>query len=297
MDAESIHAVLEAGRIGEMPYARWLEEAWEGTLNGLPLMRKMRKPLSENLSERGVVAMRWVPGDSNPDPQRLWQAYLVVTLPEPSVSASASAVSPYSLKLVHDIAVELCGSYFYSLKGRELWIEYLVAKPEIRDAIEATMMAGKIGELPFPRWFRYHPASTNIKLISHLLAAKGVASVRWERDEDKARSGVFWQAYLVATLPMSSSVSPPSLPSERLVCKLRMKIPDYDYYYTAVTETGVELWFSFTMKLPLEDPPGEVIVEDGISYISYGTPRARKARARVRRRELWRALVNIVRRT
>jgi hypothetical protein len=293
MDAVTIQSILEGGKIGEMPFSRWLGQAFMGPLNEPGYMLKT---MPNNLSEMGVIAVRWELGDSNPDPQRLWQAYLVITLPEPSASPAPSRMSPYSLKLVHDIAVEICGSYFYFLRGQELWIEYLVARPEVRDAIEAAMEAGKIGELPFPMWFRYHPASTSLKLIAGILAAYGVASVRWERDEFRAKWGD-WQAYLVATLTLSSSVSPPSLRSDRLLHKLVMKIPAHGFYTTEVTETGVELWVSFTMSLPLEEPPGELIIEDGISYISYATPKARRARARARRRALWQALVSFVRRT
>jgi hypothetical protein len=289
VDTRSIQVVLEGGRIGDLPFPVWLGQAFV-------LLDEPVGEIAKKLSDLGVVSVRWEPGNSNPDPQRLWQAYLVVTLPEPSASSTPSAVSPYSFKLVHDIAVEICRSYFYAVKGQELWIEYLVAHLDVRKAIESTMETGKIGDMPFPTWFRYHPASTNINIIAGILAAHGVASVRWERDEYWHISGAVWQAYLVATLPMSSSVSPPSLPSDRLLHKLVLKIPACEYYDTRVTEIGVELWISFKIGLPLEDPPGEIVVEDGISYLSFAGLAARRARARARRRELWRALVSFVKR-
>jgi hypothetical protein len=288
VDTEAIQTVLEAGTIGDMPFPMWLEQAF--------FLDEPAEKIAKRLSDLGVMAVRWEPGESNSDPQRLWQAHLVVTLPNQPETPVPSAVPTFPLKLVHDIAVEICGSYFYSLKGRELWIEYLVAHADVRDAIVSTMEAGKIGNMPFLMWFRYHPASTNIKTIAGVLAAHGVAAVRWERDEFWHTSGVVWQAYLVATLPMSSSVSPPSLPSDRLLHKLVLKIPSCANYDTRVTESGVELWISFKISLPLEDPPGEIVVEDGISYLSFAGPAARRARARARRRELWRALVSFVKR-
>ncbi len=186
-----------------MPFPEWVEQV--GGVLTLDALAYMGRPIPKRLSELGVVAVRWEPGQTNTDEQKLWRAYLVVTLPESFTS------SPPSLKLMDDIAVETCRSYFYTLKGRELWIEYVVARPSVRDAIEVALETGKIGELPFPMYFRYYPASTTIKIMAYTLAARGVTSARWETDG--YQSGVVWQSYLVVTLPKSSSVSPPSLPS------------------------------------------------------------------------------------
>ncbi|HEX8221388.1 MAG TPA: hypothetical protein VF914_19525 [Chloroflexia bacterium] len=289
MDAASIQTVLEAGKIGEMPFSEWVEQM--GKAFALDAPGWMGRPVATSLSALGATAVRWEPGDSNPDEQRLWQAYLVVTLP-----ASASAPGP-SLKLIHDIAVESCGSYFYTLRAGEVWIEYLLARREVRDAIELALEGGRIGELPFPKWFRYHPASTNIKIMAQALAARGVTAVRWEEDENERRWGINWQAYLVVTLPKSSSVSPPSLPSERLVREVAVILRQTEHYFTRVTASAVEVWLSYSIKLPLEDAPGELIEENGITYISFDTPKARRASARARRRALWQALVSFLRRS
>jgi hypothetical protein len=64
--------------------------------------------------------------------------------------------------------------------------------------------------------------------------------------------------------------------------------------FTRVTDSGVEVWVSYKIGLPLEEPPGELIEEDGISYISFATPKARKQRVRKLRRELWRAARDLV---
>jgi hypothetical protein len=282
MDAEAIQSVLEAGTIGEMPYSHWLEQV--GRVLSLDNPTWMGKPVSKSLSELGVEALRWESGHSNPDEQRLWQAFLVATLP-----ATLEGSGP-TLSLLDEIAVQTCGSFFYFLRGRELWIEYLVAQPEVRDAIEVTMREGTIGELPFPMWFRYNPASTSIEMMSGILAAYGVTAVRWEHDEYERRMGIKWQAYLVATLPLSATVAPPSLPSNGLVSALCIALRQPDgYFITTVRENTVELWASYNIGLPLEEPPGELVIENGLTYISFGTPRARKQRARQLRQGLWRA--------
>jgi hypothetical protein len=258
MNATTIHAILGAGRIGDMPFPRWLELS--GRIVTLDMPDYPAKPVPQELSELGIAAIRWEPGDSNPDEERLSQAYLVVTLPtEP----------PYSLRLMHDIAVEACGSCYYSLRGNELWIEYLVARPEVRDKIERALMEGKIGDLPFPKWFEYYPASTSIQNMANVLAALGATAVRWEADEYVRRMGTHWQAYLVATLPVSSFVSPPSLPSDRLVSSIGMALRSPDHITTYATETAVEVWVSYSTEPPLGDPPGRLVHEDGLTYISF----------------------------
>lgn len=281
IDAEAIHAVLAAGTIGEMPFPAWLEQM--GAVLSLNEPRYIGRPVPRSLAELCVAGVRWEPGDTtNPDPQRLWQSFLVTTLPtEP----------PYSLKLIHDIAVEACGSCYYSLRGNELWIEYLVARPDVRDEIERALVEGKIGELPFPMWFRYYPASTSIENMADVLAALGVTAVRWEKDEYENRLGRQWQAYLVATLPVSSSVSPPSLPSERLVSQIGMTLRMPNHVTTDVTDTAVEVWVSYSMKLPLGDPPGVLIERDGITYVSYSPDDmpARKNRLRQALKQIFRS--------
>jgi hypothetical protein len=257
MDARAIYAILQTGKIGEMPFPLWLELT--GRIVSLDMPDYPAKPVPQHLSDLGA-AVRWEPGDSNPDPQRLWQAYLVVTLP---------TLPPYSLKLIHDIAVEVCGSYYYSLKDNELWIEYLVARPDVRDEIEKALVEGKIGELPFPMWFRYFPASTSIENIANVLAAYGVTAARWEADKYENSLGTHWQAYLVATLPISSSVSPPSLPSERLVSAIGMALRSPDHVTTYATNTAVEMWVSYSIELPLGNPPGRLVHEDGLTYVSF----------------------------
>jgi hypothetical protein len=289
MDAEAIQAVLEEGKIGGMPFPEWVEQIGKSFALDSPQYRG--RPPAECLASLGVVDVRWEPGENNPDKQRLWQAYLVVTLPE-----AATETQP-SLKLIHDIAVEACGSYFYFLRGQELWIEYLVAHPEIRAEIELALEMGRTGELPFPMWLRYIAASTDVKVIACTLAARGVTAVRWEQDKYQIVPGVNSQSYLVLTLPGSPTIAPPSLPSERFVRAIVMLLrQSCGNSSTQVTDTGVELWVSFSMKLPLEEPLREEIERDGITFASFITSKAKIARARARRRALWHAFVNYVRR-
>ena len=255
MDTRTIEEILRAGMIGEMPFPAWLEQV--GKVLPLDEPAYMGKPVPLQLAELGITGLRWEPGNNNPDPGRLGQAYLVVTLPERS--ANSSAKTP-SLKLVHDIAVEACGSFFYFTKGDELWIEYLVARPHVRDAIEKSLEAGKLGELPFPEWFRNNPASTSIRMMANELGARGVTAVRWEQDSwqrQLAEAGISWRSYLVVALPMSATVAPPSLPSDRLVSSIAMTLRRTHSYTAEVTESGVELWAEFEVKLPLTQLPGK----------------------------------------
>lgn len=255
MDARTIQEVLRAGMIGEMPFPAWLEQV--GKVLPLDEPAYMGQPVPLQLAELEITGLRWEPGNNSPDPGRLWQAYLVVTLPERSVNSSAKTPS---LKLVHDIAVEACGSFFYILNGDELWIEYLVARPRVRDAIEKSLEEGKIGELPFPEWFQHNPASTSIGMMANELGARGVTAVRWEQDSwqrQSAKAGISWRSYLVVSLPMSATVSPPSLPSDRLVRSIAMTLRRTHSYTTEVAESGVELWAEFEVKLPLAEPPGK----------------------------------------
>jgi hypothetical protein len=70
-----------------------------------------------------------------------------------------------------------------------------------------------------------------------------------------------------------------------------------EYYGVRVTESSVELWISLSVKLPLEELEGELVEHDGIRYMSFAGKKAQRARARARRRALWKALVAFVKRS
>jgi hypothetical protein len=235
LDPTIIQSQLEAGMIGRLSFPDWLIQVGRAPEDTTDIAKTM--------AENGVVELRWEPGEGSLAEQRLWQAYLVISLSTPTIPP---------LKMIHDIVVEKCGASFYFLKGRELWVEYLVAKPEARATIASILEAGMIGEMPYPTWLQYIEALTNIWIISGKLAALGVVSVRWERSEFALRCGR-WQAYLVITLPMSSSSSAPALPSYRLLSRIAIALRNNHDFDQRATEYGMELWVSFEMDLPLDD--------------------------------------------
>lgn len=267
MDVAAIEEVLAAGKLGEIPFPEFLEDFgpaidlsdWEQLFTS-SYREQLSKPLSARLTEVGVLAARWEPVGRKPEDPRLWQAYLVLTL-------SPSAAS--SLKLVHDIAVTMCMSFFYGLKGKELWIEYQVASSEAISSMQAILEQGKIGEMPFSTWLEYDYAREGVWQIVRALGVAGVSSVRWEETEwdRKYLRHVHWQSYVVATLPMSDFASPHGMPSDGLVYAVAGALRHPYKYVLKATDSGVEVWVPFTVNLPLNGRALELLEAKGISTL------------------------------
>jgi hypothetical protein len=255
LNAKVVQVVLESGTIGEMPFPLWLEHVG-GNIRGDDFPR-----MSAMLAELGVEALRWEPGEERPGGQPLSQAYLVITFPSLS-----------SLDLVHTVAVEICRSHFYYRRGKELWVEYLIARPEIRALIKAKLEEGKIGDMPFQKWLEYDYCQLSLQGMANHLAVEGVVSVRWEESEIERRwlGSVRWHSYLVVTLPASASVSPPTLPSFALVDRIATTLRSRSSLLVQVTESAVELRALYHLDLPLDNRAKNLL---GIAATEPATPR------------------------
>src|SRR5437762_3841319 len=109
MDKATIQLILEAGNIGEMTLAMWLQRIAAST--AIPHIAKV-------LAEAGVASARWEQREAKPEEGRVRKSYLIVSL-APSTTHRLSLCDR-----MWKIVLELRNPYHYSVKGLEIWIEF-----------------------------------------------------------------------------------------------------------------------------------------------------------------------------